>query len=129
MKTVYSNSEIAHIWVNNGQIEARNGNNSMSFHSDKFYSYRTVIARRVNGTIVLSSRTYSNTTNKHQSAIKSACDYKHVQCYDVNDTPAENFDHVKKVISSYIEKQKRARKTDYLGMARTCNGCINRRRV
>ena len=123
MKIVYSNDEIAHIWAHNGQNEARNSNQSMSFHGDKFYSYNTVIALRHGGTYILSERDYSVTTAKHKAHVRGALRGQTVvYCYDVNDSPAQNFDTLKNEVLRLIERQKTARKIDYISQA---EGSIN----
>jgi hypothetical protein len=64
-------SEVCHYFVNNVQFEGRAGN--VSFRGDNFFSYRTVVARRINGAIVKSSNKYSVTTSEHLSDLRQAC--------------------------------------------------------
>ncbi len=75
MKTVFTSAEIAHIWVNRGASYGRCAAN-MSFDSDTFSSYNTVIARRIRHrgkeAYVCDQAGFSNTTRRHQGAIISA---------------------------------------------------------
>ena len=70
MKTVVSNSMVAHLWASGTQNNARNTGESFRFSYGVLYSYRTPIARIVKtdaGLVVLTSREkYSPTTGKHR---------------------------------------------------------------
>lgn len=70
MKTVYPSRELGHLWAHATQPNARNGTNSVHFEGDAFYSYQTVIARRLTyrGRLgfVIDRASFSNTTSKHQ---------------------------------------------------------------
>lgn len=72
MKTVFSNSMVAHIWAQQNQERGRNSNRSMSFDGPCFYSYRTVIAEFHNDLVLVSSTGYSNTTTRHQGYVKGS---------------------------------------------------------
>lgn len=117
MKTVYSNDELVHIWRHAGQQTARNSNESMSFNGDSFYSYSTIIAKRINGVIIMSQRDYSVTTAKHKSLIAKAAGYKYLMCHNVNYSPAQNWEVTSGEIIALVNKQKRARTVDYIAQA------------
>jgi hypothetical protein len=76
MKTVVSNSQVAHLWANQSQSHARSG--SMSFKGPNLYSYSTCIAaihQRVTlgRVFLINSRKYSATTScKHMPAVSDA---------------------------------------------------------
>lgn len=74
MKTVFNNPELTHIWANQSQSYGKGS--SMFFEGDSIYSYgyHFKIAQFIenkNGQkcIFLNYRSYSNTTNKHQSLV------------------------------------------------------------
>lgn len=71
MKTVFTNSMLAHVWAQQTQEHGRS--NSMNFQGDTLYSYGTPIARiiprrRGKGRVMLiSSHGYSTTTAMHKN--------------------------------------------------------------
>jgi hypothetical protein len=77
-KTVFSMRQLAHVWSTQSQGYGRNANDSMFFEGDSIYSYGThyKIARiyKLKGeTVVAINNTgYSNTTDKHTSAVWGA---------------------------------------------------------
>lgn len=72
MKRVYSTSyEVAHLWANQTQSDARCRNTH--FDGKTYYSYSEPIGVMLdNGFVVLSTRRWSQTTSKHQSELRSA---------------------------------------------------------
>ena len=72
MKYVFSNDELFHVWANKGQSEGRNTSNSLRFEGDDLYSYRMLLATRVNGKLFMRDNGTSNTTNKHLSMARRA---------------------------------------------------------
>lgn len=75
MKQVFSNSEICHFWAHNSQPFGRTSGGSMYFEGNKFFSYGNhfCLAHRLpTGEILFNSRSYSVTTSKHQSILRSA---------------------------------------------------------
>jgi hypothetical protein len=74
MKTVFSNSEIVHIFAQQSQQSGRSGN--MFFEGNKIYSYgRHYLLAEIlseTNTIVINDKGYSNTTQKHISLITQA---------------------------------------------------------
>lgn len=64
MKRIHTNSMVAHLWANQTQSEARNGNNTFYFEGSKIYSYRTLIAQLFDGFALVSSDTMTPTTAK-----------------------------------------------------------------
>ena len=72
MKTVFSNDELFHVWANKGQSEGRNSNSSLSFVVDNLYSYRMLIATRVNGKLFMREKGPSKSTSRHLSDARRA---------------------------------------------------------
>lgn len=78
MKTVFSNSEITHVFCNRIQNEGRTSTNSMFFNNNVLYSYgyHFELAKFIefNGFTYLfvNTASYSNTTSKHQSNLRSS---------------------------------------------------------
>jgi len=75
MKTVFTNSEICHVFNEQKQNTGRTSNNNMFFEYDKIYSYgyHYLLAQFLdNETILINDKGYSNTTSKHISLITDA---------------------------------------------------------
>jgi hypothetical protein len=80
MKTVFENSMVAHVWANQSQPEGRSHNGNFWFRDRALYSYRTPIAvmhldkdgARV---ALLTSESYSTTTQGHKADMRRAVDY------------------------------------------------------
>lgn len=76
VKHVFKRGETAHAWVHEKVDHGRSASSRMSFDGNRFYSYNTVIAARVNyagrRAYLLTTRRYSNTTNGHQAEVRHA---------------------------------------------------------
>jgi hypothetical protein len=82
MKHVFNGkerSQIAHLWMNKKQDHARDSRESFYFRGDTIYSYGShfPIARHVRNSrgedaVLMTTDTYSNTTAKHISMVRSA---------------------------------------------------------
>lgn len=70
-KSLKNTSEVYHYFANQVQPEGYIGN--VSFNGNDFYSYRTIVAKRIKNSIVISSRSYSVTTSEHVSDLRQAC--------------------------------------------------------
>jgi len=84
MKTVFQNSELAHIWAAQNQNEGRAG--SFYFNGKTIYSYGShfPIATMIGNDVLFTKRTYSNTTAKHIGLTRRAISHKTIiYCYDV----------------------------------------------
>jgi hypothetical protein len=79
MKTVFSNSMVAHVWAQQSQAHGHSG--SMSFDGAVLFSYRTPIAAFVQSVTgdrvaLVTSQTYSMTTSsKHMPQVSRALNY------------------------------------------------------
>ena len=75
MKTVFTNSEIVHVFNEQNQNEGRTSNGSMYFYNNKIYSYGShyLLGHFIdNNTIIINDTGYSNTTSKHINLITGA---------------------------------------------------------
>lgn len=117
-----NNQEIIHKFTSNEEdiktYEYKYNNVSL-YQSGNFYnlySYSTIIAKRdiKKDIYIISSRSYSNTTSKHQSHLSSAVNgYETIYVHDVNNTNSENIEIFIADIKNMCIKQSRARKSDY----------------
>lgn len=92
MKTVFNSSEVAHLWANASQSEARTSNENFYFQDNLIYSYGNhfVCANRVNsGLFLVTTETYSNSTAKHLSHVRNAIDYSSAKVFHVCNVYAE----------------------------------------
>jgi hypothetical protein len=75
MKTVFTNSEIVHVFNEQNQYEGRTSNGSMYFYNDKIFSYGShyILGHFIDEkTIIINNKGYSNTTSNHISLIRNA---------------------------------------------------------
>lgn len=102
MKKVFrgDNSTVAHYWANKIQSEASNGSNFF-YENDIIYSYgrhfqiaKHVINENRDRAVLFTQQTYSNTTAKHISIVKQACNHLNViYCKSPDSTHDANFAH------------------------------------
>jgi DNA-directed RNA polymerase subunit RPC12/RpoP len=74
-KQVHKPRQVAHLWASGGQDSARNaGSGNFYFSGDTIYSYGShfPIARLVPGAVLMTTRSYSNTTAKHIGFVRQA---------------------------------------------------------
>ena len=128
MKKVFSKPEdVAHLWANRHQDEARTSGGNFYFNGDIIYSYGShfPIARIMeDGTVMFTLRTYSNTTAKHIGVANMACRHRdkiyccHINTYrDVSGWDHKsNFDAWQRDIEGNLKSLARARKPEkYIG--------------
>lgn len=78
----HNNDQLAHIWAQQTKSEGKNGNGSFHFSGRSLYSYRTEIARFIEGRVVYTRHKYSVTTEgKHKNKIHGAI--RHRESYSV----------------------------------------------
>jgi len=68
MKTVFTNSEIMHVFNEQNQYEGRTSNNNIYFYDNKIYSYGShyLLGEFIDKeTIIINDKGYSNSTAKH----------------------------------------------------------------
>src|SRR6187549_33787 len=81
MKSVFSTREVPHIWAKQSQSEGRNSAKNVFFNDKLIYSYGShfCMGNIINdNTVLLTSRTYSNTTHKHQNYVWRAVSHLEV---------------------------------------------------
>lgn len=107
MRTRVSTSEVAHLFANQTQNEARNGSN-FYFEGDTIYSYGRHFPIAVHSStpniVYFTTRGYSNTTSKHIYLVRYACNHKTL-IYCMNPDQAKNGRHSEN-IESFISRAK-----------------------
>jgi hypothetical protein len=96
MRKVVDKHNVAHLWANQLQDEARTATGNLYFHGDTIYSYgrHFPIAKHVNGKILFTLRDYSVTTTQHKSIVNQACNHKNtIYCKNPNASHEENFNY------------------------------------
>ena len=99
MKNIFTNSDLAHTYANQSQPTGRNSNGSFYFEDKTIYSYgrHFPIAAIVNNSqgieaMLFTFRTYSNTTSKQISIVRSATrQYGKIYCFNPNYSHEANF--------------------------------------
>lgn len=78
MKKVHTPENVAHLFANQSQNEARTATNNFYFNNDTLYSYGShfAIAKHVNNAVLFTTRKYSVTTSKHLSIASRALNHK-----------------------------------------------------
>ena len=97
MKLVYNTGEIAHLWANQTQEEARNNNKNLYFEGRTIYSYGkhfpiAVLNKNNSNIVYFTTDTYSNTTAKHIHYVQQAANNKEM-IYCKNPDQAERKHH------------------------------------
>jgi hypothetical protein len=119
MRKVVSSSEVAHLWANKIQDEARVQANNFYFNGDTIYSYgrHFPIAVHYKGVVLFTRDTYSNTTSKHIWEVRSAASHltkiyclKPEAAKSGNHSP--NIEYWLKQIEGEAKKLARARKPE-----------------
>lgn len=99
MRKVMRSQEVAHTWAHQHQDEARTSGGGLYFEGRIIYSYGShfpiakIAANEVGETAILfTARTYSNTTSKHVSIVRSAVSGRNIiYCNNPCSSPAENY--------------------------------------
>jgi hypothetical protein len=134
MKKVFTDiSQVAHLWANQLQDEARNSGN-FYFNGSTIYSYggHFPIAKHIelNGqkAVLFTTRGYSNTTSKHIAVVRQAASHLNlVKCYNPNTTHEENFNRWKidaELVAAKLPKAKKPEK--YLNELEYINSQANK---
>jgi hypothetical protein len=90
MKTQFNNPELTHIWAN--QQQAQGKGSSMFFENESIYSYgyhfkiAQIVEHNNKKAVLFNNKSYSNTTNKHQSLVKRAIPSQY-PVFNVNSFP------------------------------------------
>jgi hypothetical protein len=134
MKKVFTDiSQVAHLWANQLQDEARNSGN-FYFNGSTIYSYggHFPIAKHIelNGqkAVLFTTRGYSNTTAKHIAVVRQAASHLNViKCNNPNATHGENFNSWKidaELVAAKLPKAKKPEK--YLNELEYINSQANK---
>lgn len=78
MKKVFDNAMVAHVWAQQNQDEGRSNNGQFYFRGKTIYSYRDswpLAHFHESGLIILNTQSYSMTTSRHLSEVRSALGY------------------------------------------------------
>lgn len=136
MKTVFTDcSQIAHLWANQVQNNARNsGNGNFYFQGKTIYSYGShfPIAKHVerNGQFatLFTERTYSNTTAKHLNVVSQAASHLNViYCHNPENSHSQNFEFWLRESESIAKSLLTARKPEkYLSQLATVSYKANK---
>lgn len=105
MKRVVTSSMVAHLWANQSQADARTATNNMFFNGDTIYSYghHFPMARHVktldgHAIVLMTMRTYSNTTSNHLREVRQAI--RHLTVIDcVNPTANYPREHTENLLA------------------------------
>lgn len=113
MKKVHTPQNVAHLFANQIQSEARTQTNNFYFINDKIYSYGShfVIARHFKGVLLFTERGYSNTTRKHINHVYNASNHiNKIFCAYPSGSHEQNFNYWIDEAEKNIDKLKRANK-------------------
>lgn len=99
MKTVFNNSELAHIYANQTQQRGRNSSSTFYFEGKTIYSYgghfpiaKIITNEQGNEAMLFTYRAYSNTTGKQISIVRSATrQWKKIYCHTPSLNHSSNF--------------------------------------
>lgn len=143
MKTVFSDSDLAHRWANQSREDNFQGKNSnRTFRAEGFimYSYSTLIAaiHYVGDIVLLTSTRYSVTTAKQVSHLYDAVShYKRIiyvpNIFSIEDNNRElvsdqgmhyfhkkNIDHLVDKVKENVKRQEKARNGNYIPNIHYC---------
>lgn len=121
MKTVFTDrSTIAHLWANQKQSEARNSGDNFYFRGKTIYSYGShfPIAKHVKNDkgesgVLFTLRSYSNTTAKHVSIVRSAATHlNRIYCCNPENSHGQNFEYWERQIVSEAANLPKAKKPE-----------------
>jgi hypothetical protein len=120
MKHVVKKSEVAHLWANKVQSDARNAGGNFYFDNETIYSYgshfpiaKHATNERGERAVLFTERKYSNTTSKHLNATWSACRHLNViDCWDPHGTHDQNFSSWANTAKMSAEKLLKAKKPE-----------------
>lgn len=118
MKKVVKIEQVAHLWANQEQSEARNANNNFYFFNEVIYSYGRhfpiCAIKSINGEnyYFLTKRGYSVTTAKHIHIVRWAIpdSRKIIYCFDVPVYGFNSDSNIKHLSAEIMETKKRAKK-------------------
>ena len=136
MKTVFTDiSQIAHLWANQTQENAKTSSRNFYFDGTSIYSYgyHFMIAEHVQNNegvkaVLFTERTYSVTTSKHLSVVRQAANHLNlIYCYNPENSHEQNFTAWVSEIESICRKLTNAKKPEiYLNQIENVNARVNK---
>lgn len=116
MRKVVSPQDVAHLFANQLQEEARTPTGNLYFYGQKIYSYGShfCIARFVDDrTLLFTERSYSNTTAKHINYVWGATSHKdRILCAYPTGSHEQNFNYWINEAEAITDKLRNARKPE-----------------
>lgn len=119
MRIVVSPSDVAHLWANQHQDEAKTANRNFYFYKDKIYSYGShfCIAKHETNkagehAILFTTRGYSSSTSKHIQVTRNACWGRIIYCAFPEGSDEKNFDDFERKILEISNNLPNARKPE-----------------
>jgi hypothetical protein len=115
MKKVHTPQNVAHLFANQLQSEARTQTSNLYFYNDKIYSYGShfIIAAFNNDALLFTTRSYSNSTAKHINIVSSATNHiKKIFCAYPSGSHDQNFNAFLIDAENFAQKLKNARKPE-----------------
>jgi len=101
VKTIFTDvNEIAHLWANKRQDNARNSSQTFYFNGNTIYSYGShfPIARHYEDKVLFTLRTYSVSTAKHINIVRSATSHlDKIYCYYLPTSKSDTCTHERNV--------------------------------
>lgn len=107
MKHVLGTSQVAHVWANQLQQDARNSHGNFFFEGKTIYSYGrhfpiAVLTGENNHYCLFTTRSYSNTTTKHIYDVRRAASHKEI-IYCFNPDEAARNNHERNINQFFFE--------------------------
>jgi hypothetical protein len=133
MKTVFNNSELAHIYANQTQQTGRNSSSTFYFEGKTIYSYgghfpiaKIITNEQGNEAMLFTYRAYSNTTGKQISIVRSATrQWKKIYCHTPSLNHSSNFASWLQLAEHEATKLQKAKKPElYLNELRRLNSQV-----
>lgn len=120
MKRVVKKSDVAHLWANKVQDDARNAQGNFYFRGDTIYSYgshfpiaKHVVNEKGEKAVLFTERSYSNTTAKHINATRYAANHLNlIYCANPENSKEFNFELWKKQIENISSNLPTSRKPE-----------------
>lgn len=116
MKHVFNTNEVAHVWANQLQNDARNQQGNFYFEGKTIYSYGghfpiAVLTGENNHFCLFTTRSYSNTTSKHIQYVRRAASHKEIIYCLHPDEAARNY-HTNNINQFFYEIDNIAKKLE-----------------
>lgn len=120
MKTVHTKQDVAHLFANRLQSEARNAGRNFYFYNDTIFSYgghfpmaKHIKNKKGEKALLFTTRTYSKTTAKHLSILRSATNHLNILfCFNPNFEPQRNIEEAEREIKNVLTGLEKARKPE-----------------